>query len=185
MADLNEITEGCKKQDRQSQEELYRSCYPAMMKLASRYARDIDEAASLYNEAMLKVFNNIRQYRGESNIMGWIGRIVVNTCIDHCRKQAKFSQKSLELVSEDSTSVDPEIYDKLSAGDVMGLLQDLPHNTALVFNLFVLDGFKHEEISKMLNIAVGTSKWHLNEARRLLKNKLDRALKKEIYSNAI
>jgi len=185
LADLNQITEGCKKQDRQSQEELYRTCYSAMMKLCSRYARDTDEAASLYNESMLKVFTNINQYRGESNIMGWIRRIVVNTCIDHCRKQTKFAHKSLELAKEESTAIDPDIYDKLSARDVMNLLQDLPRNTALVFNLFVLDGFRHEEIGKMLNIAPGTSKWHLNEARLLLKNKLDCALKNEIYSNAI
>jgi RNA polymerase sigma-70 factor (ECF subfamily) len=185
LSNRDAILEGCKQQDPKSQEELYRSCYPLMLKLCTRYARDADEASALYNEAMMKVFTTIHQFEGKGELMGWIRRIVVNTCIDHCRKQAKFNHKSLEIVTDDGASLDPDIYGRLSAADVMRLLQELPRNTALVFNLFVLEGFKHEEIGITLGIATGTSKWHLNEARRLLKHKLDTLLKKEIYSNAI
>ena len=155
-----------------------------MLKVCTRYARDADEAASLYNEGMLKVLHTIHQYEGRGDLMGWVRRVMVNTCIDHCRRQAKFNHQPLEIVT-DNNSIDPDIYNRLSANDVMRLLQELPRNTALVFNLFVLEGFKHEEIGQILNIAIGTSKWHLNEARRLLKHKLDKLLNKEIYSNAI
>lgn len=179
------ILEGCKQQNPQSQEQLYRACYPPMVKLCTRYSRDTDEAAVLYNEAMLKVFTTLHQYEGRGEFMGWIRRIVVNTCIDHCRKRAKFNHQPLEIVTDDGANINPDIYDRLSAGDVMLLIQELPRNTALVFNLFVLEGMKHEEIGQILGIATGTSKWHLNEARRLLKHKLDTLLKKEIYSNAI
>ena len=185
MPHWNDIIEGCKQQNPQRQEELYRTCYPAMIKLCIRYARDIDEAGSFFNEAMLKVFRSIDKYEGRGDILGWVRRITVNTCIDHCRRQAKFSHQALEQVTEDYISVDPDIYDRLSANDVIQLIRELPGNTALVFNLFVLDGFKHEEIGKILNISAGTSKRHVNEARRLLKSKLDSVLKKEIYSNAI
>ncbi len=185
LTNRDDIIEGCKQQNPQSQEALYRACYPGMIKLCARYARDADEAASLYNEGMLKVFTNLHQYEGRGDWMGWVRRIIVNTCVDHCRRQAKFNHQSLEIVSIDGNGIDPDIYNRLSANDVMRLLQELPRNTALVFNLFVLEGFKHEEIGQMLGIATGTSKWHLNEARRLLKHKLDTLLKKEIYSNAI
>jgi RNA polymerase sigma-70 factor (ECF subfamily) len=156
-----------------------------MIKLCIRYTRDIDEAGAVYNEAMLKVFNTLHQFESRGNFLGWIRRIVVNTCIDHCRRQAKFTHYAIEQVPDDSISIDPDIYDRLSANEVISLLQQLPRNTALVFNLFVLEGFKHEEIGQRLDISTGTSKWHLNEARRLLKNKLDDLLKNEAYGNAI
>jgi RNA polymerase sigma-70 factor (ECF subfamily) len=181
----NEIIEGCKRKNPQSQEALYRGCYAGMVKLCIRYASDMDEAAAIYNEAMLKVFNTLHQFEGRGDFMGWIRRIVVNTCIDHCRRQAKFTHNALEQVQEGSIAFDPDIYERLSVNDVIALLQELPRNTALVFNLFVLDGYKHEEIGQLLGISAGTSKWHLNEARRLLKNKLENLLKKEIYTDAI
>ncbi len=183
--DWDHIIEGCKKQHQQYQEQLYRECYTPMMKLCTRYARDIDEAGTMYNESMMKVLTTLHQYKGSGEWMGWIRRIVVNTCIDHCRRQVKFASHPISPTNEDMACVDPDAYDRLSAGEVIGLLHDLPRNTALVFNLFVLEGYKHEEISRLLGIPAGTSKWHLSEGRRLLKNKLDIILKKEIHSNAI
>jgi RNA polymerase sigma-70 factor (ECF subfamily) len=145
----------------------------------------MDEAAAIFNEAMLKVFKTLHQFESRGDFMGWVQRIVVNTCIDHCRRQAKFTHSPIDQVPDESFSLNPDIYERLSALDVIGLLQELPRNTALVFNLFVLDGYKHEEIGQLLGISGGTSKWHLNEARRLLKHKLENLLKKEIYSNVI
>ena len=179
------MIEGCKRQDPQHQEQLYRECYGAMMKLCTRYARDPDEAGALYNESMLKVLTCLPQYKGEGELLGWIRRIVVNTCIDHCRRQVKFASHPISPANEDIARVDPDAYDRLSAAEVIHLLHKLPRNTALVFNLFVLEGYKHEEIGRLLGISTGTSKWHLSEGRRLLKNKLDIILKKEIHSNAI
>lgn len=185
MLHWNKIIEGCKQQNPQSQEALYRGCYTDMIKLCIRYTSDIDEAGAVYNEAMLKVFNMLHQFESRGNFLGWVRRIVVNTCIDHCRRQAKFTHYAIEQVPDDTISLDPDIYERLSAHDVINLLQELPRNTALVFNLFVLDGYKHEEIGQSLGISTGTSKWHLNEARRLLKSKLENLLKKEIYSDVI
>ena len=164
---------------------MYRECYTAMMKLCSRYARDLDEAGALYNESMLKVLTHLPQYKGSGELMGWIRRIVVNTCIDHCRRQVKFASRAIDQVHEEAIRVDPEVYDRLSGNEVISLLQELPQNTALVFNLFVLEGYKHEEIGRLLGISTGTSKWHLSEGRRLLKHKLDLILIQETHSNAI
>ena len=177
------MIEGCRKQNRQSQEQLYRHCYADMIKVCCRYARDLDEAGAFYNEAMLKVFTNIGQYKGSGEPMAWVRRVMVNTCIDHCRSQVKFATNQLDD-DERELAIIPEVYNRLSANDVMQLLDTLPVNTGLVFKLFVLEGFKHEEIGGLLGISRGTSKWHLNEARRLLKEQLDSTLKKEIYSNA-
>ena len=156
-----------------------------MMKLCSRYAVDIDQAGAIYNEAMLKVLTRLPQYDSKGELMAWVRRIVVNTCVDHCRQQVKFARQSIDSNHEEATWVDPDVYNRFSANDIVRLQQDLPRNTALVFNLFVMEGYKHEEIGRLLGISAGTSKWHLNEARRLLKSKLESILKNEIYSNAI
>ena len=91
MSHWTKIITGCKQQDPRSQEALYRGCYAGMIKLCIRYASDMDKAAAIYNEAMLKVFNTLHQFEGRGDFMAWVRRIVVNTCIDHCRKQTRFT----------------------------------------------------------------------------------------------
>jgi len=155
-----------------------------MIKVCSRYSRNINEAGILYNEAMFKVFTNIRQFDGKGEFEAWVKRIAINTCIDNCRKQAKFKHEEIESLSNDPTTFNPEIYGVLSAKEIIALIRDLPRNTALVFNMFVLEGYTHEEIGKTLGIAKGTSKWHLNEARRILKIELNKLVTIENLSNA-
>ena len=153
-----------------------------MIKICVRYAKDMDEAGALYNEAMLKVFNHLKQYNNQGEFPAWVQRIVRNTCIDFCRRETRFAHQEVNDTTEQQIIVDPDVYARLSGNEIVLLLQQLPRNTALVFNLYVLEGYKHHEIAKTLNIATGTSKWHLNEARRLLKIKLDTLLQKEIYA---
>lgn len=90
-----------------------------------------------------------------------------------------------EAIVNDTITLDPEVYGRISCNEVMRLLEELPRTTALVFNLFAIEGYKHEEIGKLLDIAAGTSKWHVNEARRLLKSKLDGIVNRKFYLNAI
>jgi len=183
---LPHIIEGCKKGDPRSQETLYRECYPVMIKVCLRYTfGDVDHAGGLFNKAMLKIFKNLQQFRNEGEFMGWVRRIVVNVCIDHCRSKTRFKIIDSQETPEYILPVVPEIYNKLSGDDIMKLVHQLPKNTGIVFNLFVMEGFKHDEIASMLGISTGTSKWHLNEARRLLKEKIEHLFKKENIANAI
>lgn len=124
------------------------------------------------------------QYGNKGDLMAWIRRIVVNTCIDHCRSQARFTVQPLEGIREEDYSIGPDVYAQLSASDSIQLLQDLPPASAMVFNLFAMEGYKHQEIAEILNISVGTSKWHLNEARRLLKQRLSTITNFTMYHNA-
>lgn len=185
MTNWIDIIKQCSAGEKSAQEELYRSCYIPMMKVCNRYARDMDEAGAIYNESMLKVFNNLHQYKNKGDFEAWVQRIVINTCIDCIRRQARFTHQSIESLSETVQTIDPDVYERFSGNDIINLIQQLPRNTALVFNLFVLEGYKHEEIAKIAGISTGTSKWHMNEARRLLKEQLDQLLKKEIYLNVI
>ncbi|MBL0153349.1 MAG: RNA polymerase sigma factor [Chitinophagaceae bacterium] len=180
------IIEACKRQDPAAQEQIYRGCYAGMIKVCLRYARgQADTASAIYNQAMLKVIGNIRQYSGKGAFEGWVRSIVVNTCIDHCRSKSGFSPDELHEANADLFPVIPETYNRISSREIMALIHELPGNTALVFNLFAMEGYKHEEIGRILGISAGTSKWHLNEARKLLKQKLDHLIKKENLANAI
>jgi RNA polymerase sigma-70 factor (ECF subfamily) len=98
---------------------------------------------------------------------------------------ARFPEKELTEEHEMYVSGEPEVYRNMESKDVMALVKQLPVNTSLVFSMHVLEGYKHEEIAQKLGISAGTSKWHLSEARRLLKNKLQVFMNKEFYSHAI
>ena len=157
-----------------------------MIKVCLRYAfGDIEIAGSLYNAAMLKVFRNIEQFKHEGEFLGWVRKVVVNVCIDHCRTKTKFQLIDVNETTEYILPVLPEIYNKISGDEIIQLIHQLPKNTGLVFNLFVLEGYKNNEIAHILGISTGTSKWHLNEARRLLKEKIEKLFKKETLANAI
>ena len=157
-----------------------------MIKVCLRYAfGDIEIAGSLYNAAMLKVFRNIEQFKHEGEFLGWVRKVVVNVCIDHCRTKTKFQLIDVNETTEYILPVLPEIYNKISGDEIIQLIHQLPKNTGLVFNLFVLEGYNHNEIAHILGISTGTSKWHLNEARRLLKEKMEKLFKKETLANAI
>jgi RNA polymerase sigma-70 factor, ECF subfamily len=185
QTNLDNIIEACKREEPLAQEQLYKHVYPAMIKICNRYCRQADTAGSIFNQAMLKVFSRITQYAGSGPIEGWIRTIIVNTCIDHCRSKIKFTPKELTDADVDWLPVVPDTYNRISSQEILHLVHDLPGNTGLVFNLFVIEGYKHEEIGKIIGISAGTSKWHLNEARRLLKLKLDSIFKKEFLAHVI
>lgn len=156
-----------------------------MMKVCKLYTFNAADVTAMYNQAMLKVLTNIQQYKGEGDVMAWVRRIVVNVCIDNCRGRAKYELKELNEQHENEMFAHPEVYGAISAKEIMLIIKELPVNTGLVFNMYVMEGYKHNEIAERLGIQTGTSKWHLNEARKLLKNKLDSLLTKKSYVDAI
>ena len=157
-----------------------------MLKVVLRYSfGDYDLAGTLYNTAMMKIFSSISDFRNEGEFMAWVRRIIVNTCIDHCRLKTKFHIIEITQPDEYILPVLPEVYNKLSGDEIMSYVHRLPKNTGIVFNLFVIDGYRHEEIAGILGIAAGTSKWHLNEARRLLKEMIETTFKKDSLKHVI
>jgi RNA polymerase sigma-70 factor, ECF subfamily len=168
--DLTYIIEGCKKQERLMQKKLYEHCYRNMMKVCCRYTNDDELAASLFNDAMIKVFKSISNYKEDGKLLGWVKTIVVHTCIDHVRKKTPIALKEYTEDYNDTTIVENEIIEKLDNVAIKEIINKLPKNAALVFNLFVYEQYSHNEIAELLNIPSGTSRYYLSEARSLLKN---------------
>jgi RNA polymerase sigma-70 factor (ECF subfamily) len=140
-----------------------------MMNLCLRYTKNETDALAVLNMGFLKVFRNIKRYDpGQASLYTWIRTVVINSCLD----QIKTKQKEIiaqELNEAAEMQVEPEIIMKIKAGEILSLVQKLPPATQGVFNLYVMEGYGHKEIGLLLQISEGTSKWHLSEARKLLK----------------
>jgi RNA polymerase sigma-70 factor (ECF subfamily) len=184
-ANTDTLIKGCRQNDIQCQEQLYKLYYPDMIKICYRYAKDAGGAGTIYNNAMLKVFKNISNYKEEGKLGGWIKTVVVNCCIDFCKQQQPASGIQYPVPGDaDELSINPEVFNTVSAKEIQQLLKQLPVSTAMVFNLFVYEGFTHKQIAALLGISDGTSKWHVSEAKKILKVKLEKFSETEFKTNA-
>lgn len=163
---VHQYIEGARNGNTASQEQLYRFCYGHLIAVCYRYAKDSDEAGILFNDAMLRLFRHLKNYREQGSFLAWVRTILVNVCIDFVKKGVAIS--SHESFSEYADLIQPDILSGISVKEIRKLISRLPPGTAVVFNLFVYEGLTHREIGKALGIAEGSSKWHVNEGRRRL-----------------
>ena len=163
-----DIISGCKKGDRKAQEKLYKNYYRAMMTICLRYTKNDEDAVEVLNNGFFKVFKNIQRYDSmQSGLYTWIRTIVVNSCLDFIKQKQKLEKVS--ALNEDAeVHIDPEVVSKIKKNELLDQVRKLAPATQAVFNLYVIEGYNHKEISEMLNISEGTSKWHLSEARKNL-----------------
>ena len=170
------LISGCCKNDRNSQRDLYQLLYEYAIKISFRYITRIEDAEELTNESFIKLFKNIDQFdsrRGgepEALFKGWFKRIVVNTCIDHLRKtHLKLISQEISETSDFFTDKQETGIDKLMYREIIEAIKQLSPVYRTVFNLFVIEGYSHEEISEQLNISIGASKSNLSKARNNLR----------------
>jgi RNA polymerase sigma factor (sigma-70 family) len=164
---LNELLVQCIDKQPQAQKKLFDILSPRMFAICLRYAKNEDEAKDLLQEGFIKIFNNLEQFSNKGSLEGWFKRIFINTCIEFHRKNQKHRfLENIENVTE--ISIDSHTISLLKKADLMKMVQGLPKGYRTVFNLFVVDGFGHNEIAQMLNISENTSKTQLFRARQIL-----------------
>jgi RNA polymerase sigma factor (sigma-70 family) len=164
--------EGCFRNDRKAQEALYMHFFDKMFALCKRHTSDDELAVSILNDGFLKIFKNIHQYKNNGSFEGWVRRIVFNTLSDHFRSQKNQVHLVLEEIQSNTPASNPEIIENLRCEDIIHLIEDLPEKPKEVLYLFAIEGYSHKEISTLLDIPEGTSKWYLTTARTLLKEKM-------------
>ena len=163
-----DIISGCKKADRIAQERLYKNYYRAMMTVCLRYTKNDEDAVEVLNNGFFKVFKNIQRYdSSKASLYTWIRALVINSCLDFI-KQKKKQEKVNELNPDEEVHIAPDVISKIHSAELLELVRELAPATQAVFNLYVIEGYRHKEIAQLLNISQGTSKWHLNEARKNL-----------------
>lgn len=165
---LQNLLDKCLKKERKAQKELYQIYFGYALKICLRYANDKEEAIELVNDGFMKIFTKLHLYQSNYTFKAWLGRIMINTAIDFYRsKIKKLNMENLENVGEFEEQ--ENILSGLQYQDIVKLVQKLSLAYRTVFNLFVIDGFSHTEISEKLSISVGTSKSNLFKARQQLK----------------
>jgi len=170
--DIQMLVAGCMQNDRKAQERLYKQYYNALGAICMRYTRNEQDAIEVLNDGFLKIFKNIQQYdSARGALYTWMSRIVTNCCIDFLRKQQDVYFNPIEEHTED-VHLDNRALQNIDAQELLCLIRQLPPATQLVFNLHVIEGYPHKEIAERLNMREGTSKWHVNEARKQLQKKL-------------
>jgi len=171
---MDEIINGCCKRSRKSQKKLYKMFYAYGMSITLRYAESRDEAANILNDAFMKVFSNIKKYNRDRPFKPWFRRIVINTAINQYHKTKKHRQLEELDLSNNGVQKEEQIISGISYDEIIEMVQQLSPAYRTVFNLYVIEGFKHREIADMLDIAVGTSKSNLAKAKRNLQSILEK-----------
>ena len=167
------VLEGCLKNDRKAQELLYKQFYGAMIAICMRYTRHEEDALEVLHNGYMKVFKHLSSYdASKASLYTWIKTIMVNSAIDFIRARQKFKNQVELKDTHEAGSIDNEAIQRMGSSELLKLIQKLPMATQTVFNLYVIEGYNHREIGDILGISDGTSKWHLSEARRLLKQLL-------------
>ena len=146
------------------------------MTVCRRYACDQAEAEDMLQESFIKVFTNIGQFRFQGSLEGWIRRIVVHTALRTLqKKKIRFTEIDEDL--DNTRSVNADGLAGLSEEELLKLIGSLPDGYRLVFNLYVLEGYDHNEIAGMLEISPTTSRSQLSKARKLLQTQVENLTK--------
>lgn len=177
-----DIIKGCLRNDRASQKALYEHFYSKMLGVCLRYSKSSDEAKDILHEAFMKVFNSIKNFNGTGSFEGWVRRIMVNTAIDHIRKNKQnYLIVSTVYANEKAANIpddtDDDFINSISEEEILKAVQELTPAYRTVFNLFVIEECTHKEIAELLDISEGTSKSNLSKAKFNLKKNLMHLMK--------
>ena len=167
---LKKLIQKCKRRDIKAQSEIYHLFAGKMFGLCLKYSRNKQEAEDNLQDAFITIFDKIEQFKFKGSFEGWMKRIVINTTLQTYRKKNVLNLVEKDLPDEVDVEVDEE---DISLDYLLKIIQELPERYRMVFNLYVLDGYSHKEISDLLGIAEGTSKSNLSRARLILKGKIE------------
>ncbi len=165
-----DLIEACKKNSRKHQEILYLKYFDKMYGMCLRHTSDETVSMSVVNDGFLKVFKNISRFKHKGSFEGWIRRIVYNSLLDYFRKSSK-DQMFIEL---DSRLNFNDTDDNIDYKELLALVDTLPENSKSVFIMHTIEGYNHKEIAEIKGIPVGTSKWYLSNAKKKLRELLQK-----------
>lgn len=174
---LVELVKRCAQNDRKAQAEVYQIYSGKLFALCLKYSKNYQEAQDNLQDGFLTIFSKVGQFKHKGSFEGWMKRIIINTALQKYRQQILLSVVVTNDIPEDTTVDVNE--DAISIDFLLNLIQNLSVRYRMVFNLYVLDGYSHKEISNELKITVGTSKSNLSRARLILKEKIEKKMESE------
>lgn len=170
-----DLVNACLRNDRKAQRQLYDLYSPVMLALCRRYVGTLEDAEDVMVEGFLKVFNKLDTFSGQGSFEGWIRRIMINECLMFLRRKDPL-RFSAEITDRREFVKEPTVVSSLQAEQILQLLDELPAGYRTVFNLYVIEGYKHREIAQLLGISINTSKSQYLLARARLAELLESRL---------
>jgi len=167
---LEQLLEKCKNNDTQAQSELYKLFSSKLFSICLKYSRNHVEAQDNLQDAFVTIFSKISQFKNKGSLEGWLKRVTLNIVLQRYRNKGVFEIVNENIEDDVKLEVEEE---NVTLDFLLKIIQELPDRYRLVFNLYVLDGYSHKEISEMLKITIGTSKSNLSRAREALKRKIE------------
>ncbi len=165
----NEIIQLAVDNNRQAQQLIYNKFAPKMLGVCRQYVKDLHHAEDLMITAFMKVFANLKKFEHKGSFEGWIRRIIINECISYIRALKKVSfLEEVTFIEEGFNSIDSSF----NVDEIQFLIDALPDGYKMIFNLYAIEGYKHQEIATMLGITEGTSKSQLSHARKFLQQEI-------------
>ncbi len=170
----SEIIKGCIKDDAACQRMLFGRYASALLGVCRRYARNNEDAEDILQDSFIKIFKKLAQFKSEGSFEGWMRRVVVNTAL----KKYTVSRYNKEITTDnikDTSIADVDnvpAFNHLTEKDLLVLINKLPDGYRIVFNMYVIEGYQHDEIAALLGIQPGTSRSQLVKARAMLQKEI-------------
>ena len=168
MENIEKIIDDCRKNDAKAQEALYKHYSPLLFSICLRYMKSYDKAEDVLVSGFYKIFTKISSYKNEGSFEGWIKRVIVNEALMQLRKKNALNM-SVELSEIKETAIEPVFESNLDYEQLLKLIDELPNGYRTVFNMYVIEGYKHREIAEALGVSINTSKSQLILAKRKLR----------------
>lgn len=172
--DEESLIAGCIKGNQMAQKALFDSFSPKFFALCLRYMNSKDDAEDVLQEGMVKIFTKLPEYQGKGSFEGWMRRIIVNTCLDQIRKNQKLKMDVSIDKEEYKLSMNANILENMSANELIEEIKKMPPGYRVVFNMFAIEGYSHQEIAEKLGVKESTSKSQYLRARAYLKDRIEK-----------
>ena len=183
MLSEGDLVKQCVRGNRAAQREFYDRYAGRMLTLSRRYVRTTAEAEDVLQEGFLKAFEKIKSFRFESSIISWLTTIIVRTAINS-KRQKLYMLPMVDVSETIIPDADANVVSSLEAEQLIMFIQELPDGCRVIFNLYAIEGFSHQEIAEMLKISEGTSKSQYSRARQLLREKILKTNSSDKYGKA-
>ena len=173
MFNLEKIIDGCIKDKRKEQIDLYNHYAPMLLSVCMRYVADKSEAEDILQDSFFKILKSIKEYAGKGHFENWMKKIVVNTAITHFHKEKKhYYHEEIDTVQDIEMQFNLTPHKELKVKELYELLKTMPDGYRMIFNLYAIEGFKHKEIAEKLNIDESTSKTQYLRAKNWIIKKM-------------
>jgi RNA polymerase sigma-70 factor (ECF subfamily) len=180
---LKILIKECQKNKRSAQEKIYNRFSDRLFSVCLRYSKNYEDAQDIFQDGFILIFSKVSQYQFKGSFEGWMRRIMVNLCIEKFRTTNYLYVVNEEITPDEDLAEDiSEEKTQYSYEELLGFVRQLPERYGQIFNMYVIDGYSHKQISELLNISVGTSKSNLSRAREKLANMISKNSTENIAS---